>query len=86
MLSEKDIARNVQALLAQKLAAEVESVDADLLDAGILNSLTLVQLLCHLEEHFEFTVVMEHLDIESLRSVRSIARLVSGQKRACAAV
>jgi acyl carrier protein len=86
MVSEEDLAREVQALLARKLAAEVESVDADLLEAGFLNSLTLVELLWQLEEHFGFRVVVEELDIENLRSVRSIARLVAGLKRACAAV
>jgi acyl carrier protein len=85
MQSESDLAREVQALLARKLEVEVESIDADLLEAGVVNSLTLAQWLFDLEEYFRFTVEMDEVDIENLRSIRSVARLVANRKRACAA-
>jgi len=86
MLSEQELAREIQALMSEKLMAQVDSPDTDLLETGVLDSLTLVRLLMHLEEHFGLKVVMEDLDIEDLRSVRSIARFVASQKRACVAV
>ena len=86
MLSDEKLAREIQALLSEKLMAQVDSPDTDLLEAGVLDSLSLVRLLTHLEEHFGLKVVMEELEIEDFRSIRSIACFVASQKRACAAV
>ena len=86
MLSEEDVASQVQALLAEKLFVSVESHETDLLAAGILDSLTLVQMLMHLEERFGLRVAVEDLEIEDLRSIHAIARLVARQKHACATV
>ena len=86
MLHEEDVASEVQALLSEKLFVTVESHETDLLATGILDSLTLVQLLMHLEERFGLRVAVEDLEIEDLRSIHAIARLVTRQKRARAAV
>ena len=84
MLPEEEVASEVQTLLSEKLTAQVTSLDADLLEAGVLDSLALVQLVMHLEERFGFKVAMEELEIEDLRTIRSIARLITRQKVACA--
>lgn len=86
MPSEEDVGSEIQTLLEEKLLLEVKSWETDLLEAGILDSLSLVQLLMHLEERFGFKVAMEELDIEDLRSIRSLARLVASKRRTCAAV
>ena len=86
MLHEEGVASEVQALLSEKLFVTVESHETDLLATGILDSLTLVQLLMHLEERFGLRVAVEDLEIEDLRSIHAIARLVTRQKRPCAAV
>lgn len=85
MLCEEDLAAEVQAWLREKLMAVIESQETDLLATGILDSLTLVQLLLYLEQHFDLKIAMEQLEIEDLRSVRTIARLVAREKRAVAA-
>ena len=85
MPSEEDVASQVQALLAEKLFVTVESHEMDLLAAGILDSLTLVQMLMHLEERFGLRVAVEDLEIEDLRSIHTIARLIARQKPGCAA-
>lgn len=85
MLCEEDLAAEVQTWLREKLLAVIESQETDLLATGILDSLALVQLLLYLEQHFGLKIVMEQLDIEDLRSVRSIVRLVAREKRAYAA-
>ena len=79
MLSEEDVASQVQALLAEKLFVTVESHETDLLAAGILDSLTLVQMVMHLEEHFGLRVSVEDLEIEDLRSIHAISHLVARQ-------
>jgi acyl carrier protein len=85
VLCEEDLAAEVQAWLREKLMAVIESQETDLLATGILDSLTLVQLLLYLEQHFDLKIAMEQLEIEDLRSVRTIARLVAREKRAVAA-
>ena len=85
MLGEEDLAAEVQTWLREKVLAVIESQETDLLATGILDSLALVQLLLYLEQHFDLKIVMEQLDIEDLRSVRSIARLIAREKRASAA-
>jgi acyl carrier protein len=67
-------------LMAEKLLVEVSSPDEDLLSAGIIDSLSLIQLLVNLEEYFEVRIPLEELQIEDLRSIESIAHLVENRK------
>jgi acyl carrier protein len=86
MLPEKKLAGEVWALLAEKLTVQVASLDTDLLETGVLDSLAVVRLLVQIEERFGLTVEMENLEIEDLRSIRSITRLISRRNAAGAAV
>lgn len=58
------------------------SPDADLLEAGMLDSLGLVDLLAQLEQRFGVQVDYESLEYEDLRSVASVAALVERSKKA----
>src|SRR2546429_4660608 len=64
-------------LLTDRLNLQVASPETDLLEAGLLDSLTFVQLLVHIEHEFGVTVSPGDLDIENFRSVSEIARLVA---------
>jgi acyl carrier protein len=86
MLREKELASEVWALLAEKLTVHVASLDTDLLETGVLDSLAVVRLLVQIEERFGLTVEMEDLEIEDLRSIRSITRLISRRNATGAAV
>jgi len=66
-------------LINDQLLVEVSSLDDDLLAAGVLDSLTLVQLLFDLERRFGVTIPLEELEIDDFRSVHSIARLVQAR-------
>jgi len=71
-----NLAGAVRQLIADKLAVEVASDDTDLLAEGVLDSVTLVQLIMHLEQTFDIRIDLADLEIDDLRSVRSIASLV----------
>jgi acyl carrier protein len=71
-----NLAGVVRRLIADKLAVEVASDDTDLLAEGVLDSVTLVQLIMHLEQTFDIRIELADLEIDDLRSVRSIAALV----------
>jgi len=66
----------VQRLFVETLNVEVPSPDTDLIEGGLLDSLALVELLFALEREFAVTIPLENLDIDSFRSIRSIAELL----------
>jgi methoxymalonate biosynthesis acyl carrier protein len=68
--------KEITGLIQEKLLVEVSSPEDDLLASGVLDSLTLVQLLLDLEQRFSVTIPLEDLEIDDFRSVTSIARLV----------
>lgn len=70
----------VQRLFVETLNVEVPSPDTDLIEGGLLDSLALVELLFALEREFAVTIALENLDIDSFRSIRSIAGFVEDTK------
>ena len=52
-------------------------VDAPLLEWGVIDSFAIADLLTFIEERFGFSVPVEEITPENLRSVRSIADLLS---------
>ncbi len=80
-----DLSREIQALLSSKLSVRVESADAELLESGLLDSMTLVQLILALEREYKLDLPVHELEIESFSTVGRIAELVSSRARAQAA-
>jgi methoxymalonate biosynthesis acyl carrier protein len=76
------LSREIAQLINDQLLVEVSSPDDDLLATGVLDSLTLVQLLFDLERRFGVTIPLEELEIDDFRSVNSIARLVQARSGA----
>ncbi len=66
----------IRTLMTEKLLLEVASPEEDLLAGGILDSLSLIQLLVSLEQHFGIRIPLEEMQIEDVRSLRALARLV----------
>ena len=62
----------------EKLNLDVPSVEMDLVDSGLLDSLIFVDLLLHLQREFELQIDISALDLDRLRSISSIAELVAG--------
>jgi acyl carrier protein len=70
----------VQRLFVETLNVEVPSPDTDLIEGGLLDSLALVELLFALEREFAVTIALENLDIDTFRSIRTIAEFVESTK------
>jgi acyl carrier protein len=64
-------------LFAEKLHIEVASVDTDLMETGALDSLSLVELLLHLEQGLGVKISLEDIDMDNFRSVAKIAQFIS---------
>lgn len=71
----------VQALL-RKITFQDPEPDVDLLATGLLDSVTLVQLVAALEREFDMEIPMGEVGVEPFRSVSSIALLVANAKLA----
>jgi acyl carrier protein len=71
------VLEQVQRLFSERLNLDVPSVDADLIETGMLDSLTFVSLLHELELRFQVRFSMEDLDMERFRSIRRIAELMA---------
>ena len=63
-------------VISETLLVEVASTEEDMLATGALDSLTLIQLLTTLEERFGIRIALDQLQIEDVRSIMSIARLI----------
>ena len=71
-----DVHRQIALFFSHRLSVSVASIDADLLQAGFLDSLSIVELLLYLEESFGARVSILDKDIDDFRTIARIARLV----------
>lgn len=76
----------IRLLIQEKLLAQPGSPSEDLVATGVVDSLSLIQLLVHLEEHFSVSIPLSDLEIDDIRSIGSLARLVASRKTAYAAM
>lgn len=69
----------LNALFAEKLHVDVPSIDTDLIESGLLDSLQLVELLMLIEHEMGCRIPLQEVDLEDLRSVSRIARLIASR-------
>lgn len=62
-------------LITSTLLVEASTPEDDLLATGVLDSMTLINLLATLEERFGIRIALDELQID-VRSILSIARLI----------
>ena len=67
----------VQRIFAETLNIEVPSDETDLIEAGYIDSLALVELLFALEREFSVSVPLDELEIDDFRNLQSISELVA---------
>ena len=83
MSNEHTVIERLGALFAESFHIEAPSSDTDLLESGILDSFQFVELLFQLEQHFGLRVNVEEIELEDLRTLARIARLVAANGDAC---
>jgi D-alanine--poly(phosphoribitol) ligase subunit 2 len=67
-------------LFKEKLEREVASLETDLIETGLLDSLIFVELLFQIEKEFGITLPVDQLEIEYFRTINSIVEFI-GQPR-----
>ena len=79
-MSNDDVLRKrITRLLADAMSLEISSVDTDLFEAGLLDSLAFVELLVHLEREFGVTTSVDDLRVDNFNSVAHIAEFVAAR-------
>ena len=84
MTNAHSMIERLGALFVECFHIEVPSPDTDLLETGVLDSLQFVELLMQLEQRFGFRVKVEDLNLDDLRTLERIARLVAANDRTVA--
>jgi methoxymalonate biosynthesis acyl carrier protein len=79
------VVERVQRLFVEALNIQVPSPETDLIESGMIDSLTLVELLFAIEREFSVTIPFDELEIETFRSVNRIGELVAAADRQAAA-
>jgi acyl carrier protein len=64
-------------LFANEMSLEIPSVDTDLFESGVLDSLAFEQLLLHLEQEFGVTTSIDDMESDHFSSISHIAEFVS---------
>ena len=77
MTDTKAIIGRLGALFVETFHVEVPSADTDLFESGMLDSLQLVELLLQLEQQFGVRVKIEDIELDDLRTLARLARLVA---------
>ncbi|HEY7501141.1 MAG TPA: phosphopantetheine-binding protein [Vicinamibacterales bacterium] len=79
-MSNADVLHDrITKLLAEAMNLAVPSAETDLFDAGLLDSLTFVELLVHLEREFGVTTSVDDLRVDNFDSVAHIAAYVAAR-------
>lgn len=64
------------AMFRDELHIDVPSPETDLFEAGLIDSLQLVLVLTQLEQRLGVRISLDEIDLEDLRSVGRLARIV----------
>lgn len=78
------IIQRLGTLFAETFHIEVPSSDTDLLETGILDSFQFVELLFQLEQRFGFRMKIDDIDLDQMRTLARIARLLAANGAAVA--
>jgi acyl carrier protein len=71
-----DETARVRDVFSRRMNLEVPSAETDLFETGLLDSLTFVDLLVHLEEEFSLKLRLDEIDLDSFRSSSRIAEML----------
>ena len=77
-----DTVNRIKRIFLDRLHVRANRLDTDLLESGILDSMSLVDLLLGLELEFGIQVTIAELDFDNFRSLDRIAALIDGQVKA----
>jgi acyl carrier protein len=79
MTEHTQLHRQLIDIFTNSLNLEAPSLETDLVESGLLDSLTLVELFLSLEREFGVRISLEDFEVDDFRSITSIAQFVARQ-------
>ena len=76
MNQQTHITTNVSEVVCKTLTIDSIGSEEDLIDLGLLDSFSLVQLMLALEDEFNLRIEPEEIDFEDYRSVQSMSEMI----------
>ena len=76
-MAAAELSGKIRGIFSDTLNIEVPSDETDLIEAGYIDSLALVELLFAIEREFSVSVPLDELEIDNFRNVHSISELVA---------
>ena len=76
----EEVKRQVIQFFSEKLQIDVPTVETDLIDEGLLDSLVFVDLIMHLEQMAGREISIADLELDQFRSVDRIATFLLGHR------
>lgn len=75
-MENETLAERILRLVRDDLSIDVDSPATDLIETGLLDSLALVELIAAIEQEFQVDLALDALEIDTFRTVESIAGFV----------
>ena len=69
----------IRQVFRNQLKLDIPSMDTDLFETAVLDSMVFVDLLLHLEREFGATVALENIEFDHFRSIERIAEFVANR-------
>lgn len=73
----RNITQELASLFPEALGIDSPGKDIDLIEAGVIDSLALVELLFAIERHFGIEIPPDRLEVERFRTIGRLADLVA---------
>jgi len=72
-----ELQREITAIFAERFDTKLDSVEVDLLETGLVDSVKIVDLVLELEQRFGVSLSFEDLEIEDFRTVPRLAERIA---------
>ena len=77
---ESEIRQTLTQFISDQFDVELPSTGADLIEAGILDSFMLIEVVMFMETEFSVTIELDDLEMENFVSVDSMAHFVAARR------
>jgi len=76
---DEALVEQLRDLFREALSVDVASPETDLIEAGLLDSLALVELLFQIEQRFSVDLALEELEVDNFRSLARLSAAIADQ-------
>lgn len=79
-MREEDIEERLVIYIRDELQVDIKDRNQDLVKEGAIDSFNMIQLIQFIEDSFKVSIDIEELDLDSFKSIKSIAEKINEWK------